>query len=158
VAITTHTDNARRKTERASWDLRCPFLVKKLPCAKPTPICGVHLQQANRRSANRTATDNKHSIAFEMLIPPVLPRMKQPDERAAFRIKSTQVRTLVRIAVVAGESEVFAVVPSAMLSSNDVLDVIGEERLHALRKATVFAAMIGTFTGGLPEPLVHQAA
>jgi hypothetical protein len=84
--------------------------------------------------------------------------MKQPDERAAFRIKSTQVRTLVRIAVVAGESEVFAVVPSAMLSSNDVLDVIGEERLHALRKATVFAAMIGTFTDGLPEPLVHQAA
>jgi hypothetical protein len=84
--------------------------------------------------------------------------MKQPDERAAFRIKSTQVRTLVRIAVVAGESEVFAVVPSAMLSSNDVLDVIGEERLRALRKATVFAAMIGTFTDGLPEPFVHQAA
>jgi hypothetical protein len=137
--------------------------VKKLPCAKPTPICGVHLQQANRRSANRTATDNKHSIASEVrsahpTIPPVLPRMKQPDERAAFRIKSTQVRTLVLIAVVAGESEVFAVVPSALLSSNDVLDVIGEERLRAVRKAAVFAAMIGTFTDGLPEPLVHQAA
>jgi hypothetical protein len=84
--------------------------------------------------------------------------MKQPDERAAFRIKSTQVRTLLCIAVVAGESEVFAVVPSAMLSSNDVLDVIGEERLRALRKATIFAAMIGAFTDGLPEPLVHQAA
>ena len=63
-----------------------------------------------------------------------------------------------RIAVIAGESEDFAVVPSAMLSSNDVLDVIGEERLCALRRATVFAAMIGTFTDGLPEPLVHQAA
>ena len=65
---------------------------------------------------------------------------------------------LARIAVVAGESEVFAVVPSDLLSSTDVLDVIGEERLRALRKATVFAAMIGTFTDGLPEPLVHQAA
>jgi hypothetical protein len=43
--------------------------------------------------------------------------MKQPDERAAFRIKSTQVRTLVRIEVVAGESEVFAVVSSAMLAA-----------------------------------------
>ena len=61
-----------------------------------------------------------------------------------------------RIAVVASESEVFAVVSSAM--SNDVLEVIGEERLRALRKATVFAAMIGTFTDGLPESLVHQAA
>ena len=52
------TTNGRRQKEtgRASWDLRYPFLVRKLPCAKPTPICGVHLQQANRRSANRTAT------------------------------------------------------------------------------------------------------
>ena len=108
------------------------FPRKKLPCAKPTPICGVHLQQANRRSANRAATDNKHSVAFEVLIPSVLPRMKQPDERAAFRVNSTQVRSLVRIAVVAGESEVFAVVCSAMLASDDVLDVIGEERLRAL--------------------------
>ena len=84
--------------------------------------------------------------------------MKEPDDRAAFRVKSAQVRSLVCIAVIAGESEVFAVVSSSMLSSNDVLDVIGEERLRALRKATVFAAMIGTFTDGLPEPLVHQAA
>jgi hypothetical protein len=63
-----------------------------------------------------------------------------------------------KFAVVAGESEVFAVVSSAMLASNDVLDVIGEERLRVLRKAAVFAAMIGTFADGLPEPLVHQAA
>jgi len=115
LQITYNIYNARRKTGRTSWDLRCPFLVKKLSFAKPTPICGVHLQQANCRSANRTATDNKHAVAFEVLIPPVLPRMKQPDERAAFRIKSTQVRSLVRIAVVAGESEVFAVASSAML-------------------------------------------
>jgi hypothetical protein len=53
--------------------------------------------------------------------------MKQPDERAA----SDQVHSgfgPVRIAVVAGESEVFAVVSSAMLASNDVLDAVGEER------------------------------
>ena len=125
------------------------FPEKRLPFAKATtPICGVHLQQANRRSANRTATDNKDSVALEVLIPPILPRMKQPYERAAFRIKSTQVRSLVRIAMVAGESEVFAVASSAMLASNDVLDVICEERLRVLRKAAVFAAMIGTFTDG----------
>ena len=59
--------------------------------------------------------DNEDSVALEVLIPPVLPRVKQPDERAAFRIKSTQVRSLGRIAVVAGESEVFAVASSAML-------------------------------------------
>jgi hypothetical protein len=95
-----------------------------------------------------------------VLIPPVLPRMKQPDERTSFWIKSTQVRSLVRIAVVAGESQVFAVACSVMLASNDerCVDVISEERLRVLRKVAVFAAMIGTFTDSLPKTLVHQAA
>jgi hypothetical protein len=67
-----------------------------------------------------------------MFVPPVLARMKQPDEGAAFRIKSAQVWALVRIAVVTRESEVSAVVCSAMLASDDVLDVIGEVRLRLL--------------------------
>jgi hypothetical protein len=134
------------------------ILVKRLPFAKPAPIRGVHLQKADRRSAYRGAPDNKDSVALEVLIPLVLPRMKEPDERAAFRVKSAQVRSLVRIAVVAGESEVSAVVSSAMLASDDVLDVIGEEWLRVLRQAAVFAAITGSFTDSLPEPLVHQAA
>ena len=93
-----------------------------------------------------------------MFIPLVLPRMKEPDDRAAFRVKSAQVRSLVRIAVVAGESEVSAVVSSAMLASDDVLDVIGEEWLRVLRQAAVFAAITGSFTDSLPEPLVPQGA
>ena len=63
-----------------------------------------------------------------------------------------------RIAVVAGKSEVSAVVSSAMLRSDDVLDVKGEEWLHVLRQAAVFAAITGPFTDSLPEPLVRQAA
>ena len=47
---------------------------------------------------------------------------------------------------------------SAMLASDDVLDVIGEEWLRVLREAAVFAAITGSFTDSLPEPLVHQAA
>src|SRR5271166_6134350 len=85
-----------------------------------------------------------------MFIPPVLPGMKQPDERAAFRVNSAQVRSLVRIAVVAGESEVSAVVCSAMLASDHVLDVIGEERLRVLWQGAVFAAIsLGSVRRGL---------
>ena len=51
------------------------------------------------------------------------------------------------IAVEKGESEIFVVVTSAMLASDDVFDVIDEEWLCVLRKAAVFAAMIGTSTG-----------
>ena len=59
---------------------------------------------------------------------------------------------------VAGESEVSAVVSSAMLASDDVLNVIGKERLRILRQATVFAAITSPFEDSLPEPLVHQVA
>jgi len=135
-----------------------PILVKRLPFAKPAPIRGVHLQQPDRRSTYRGAPDDKDSVALEMFIPAVLPGMKQPDERAAFRVNSAQVWSLVRIAVVAGESEVSAVVCSPMLASDDVLDVIGEERLRVLWQGAVFAAITGSFADSLPEPLVHQAA
>jgi hypothetical protein len=64
----------------------------------------------------------------------------------------------VGITVVTGQSEVSIVVTSAMLTSNDMLDVIGEERLGLLRHAAVFAAMTGPVADKLPEPLIHQAA
>jgi hypothetical protein len=96
------------------------IFLKRLAFAKPAPIRGVHLQKADRRSAYRGAPDNKDSVALEVLIPLVPARMKEPDECAAFRVKSAQVRSLVRVAVVAGESEVSAVVSTAMLASDDV--------------------------------------
>ena len=43
-----------------------------------------------------------------------------------------------------------------MLASDDVLDVIGEERLRILRQTAVFAAITGPFADSLPEPLVHS--
>jgi hypothetical protein len=82
------------------------------------------LQQADRRPTYRSPPYNKDSVALEVLIPLALPWMKQLDERAAFRVKSARVRSLVCIAVVAGDSEVSAIVSSAMLASDDVLNVI----------------------------------
>ena len=87
--------------------------------------------------------------------------MKQPDERAGFWIKSTQVRSLVRIAVVASESQVFAVVCSAMLASNDVLDVIGEAEVGTQLRASISApsarATVNAekFVGQFLDPTLH---
>jgi hypothetical protein len=131
---------------------------RMLQLANTTPIRSVHLEQANRCSAYRSASDNDDSVALKVLIPLVLARMKQPDKCAAFRVKPAQVRPLVGIAVVTGQSEVSIVVTSAMLTSDDMLDVISEERLGLLRHAAVFAAMTGPVADKLPEPLIHQAA
>jgi len=61
-----------------------------------------HITHVARPTALRPA--NEDSVALEVLIPPVLPRVKQSDERAAL-VHSGSV--LARIAVVAGKSEVF---------------------------------------------------
>jgi hypothetical protein len=131
---------------------------RKLQLAKSASISSVHLQKVNRSPACRGASDDDDSIALKVLIPLVPARVKQPDKRAAFRVKRTQVRPLVRIAVVTGESEVSTVVASAMLTSDDMLDVICEERFRVLRQMAVFAAMTGPLADKLPEPLLHQAA
>jgi hypothetical protein len=129
-----------------------------LQLANTTPIRSVHLQQANRCSAYRSTSDHDDSVALKVLIPLVLARMKQPDKCAAFRVKPAQVRPLVGIAVVTGQSEVSIVVTFATLTSDDMFDVISEERLGLLRHAAVFAAMTGPDADKLPEPLIHQAA
>src|SRR5262245_33533528 len=140
----------------AGWKLKSNTLLgRMLQLANPPPIRRVHLQQANRSSAYRSASDNDDSVALKVLIPLVLARMKQPDECAAFRVKPAQVRPLVGIAVVTGQSEVSIVVSSAMLTSDDMLDVIGEERLGLLQNAAVFASMTGPVADKLPEPLIH---
>jgi hypothetical protein len=108
--------------------------VKGLSFAKSSPIRGVHFQQADRRSAYRGSPGNKDSVALEVLFPLVQPRIKESDERSAFRVKSAEVRSFMCIAVVTGESEIFVVVTSAMLASDDVFDVIDEEWLCVLRR------------------------
>ena len=134
------------------------YIIRRLQLAKPASIRSIHLQQANRSSAYRGASNDDDSVALKVLIPLVLARVKQPDKRAAFRVKAAQIRPLVHIAVVTGESEVSTVVASAMLTSDDMLDVICEERFRVLRQVAVFAAMTSPLADKLPERLVHQAA
>jgi membrane-associated protease RseP (regulator of RpoE activity) len=126
--------------------------------AEAAAIGGVHLEEVDRCTANRCASDNEDCVALEVLIPLVLTGMKQSDKCAAFGVKRAEIWPLMRVAVVTGESKVFTVVGAAVLASDDMLDVIGEKRLCRLRQAAVFAAMVGPLKDILPEPLVHQAA
>ena len=68
--------------------------VKGLSFGKSSPIRGVHFQQADRRSAYRGSPGNKDSAALEVLFPLVQPRIKESDERTAFRVKCAEVRSL----------------------------------------------------------------
>jgi hypothetical protein len=67
----------KEKPEERTLEIFGVLKRKKLPFAKPTPIRGVHPQQAERRSAYRIATENKDSAALEVLIPLILQRMRR---------------------------------------------------------------------------------
>jgi hypothetical protein len=95
--------------------------------AEAAAIGGVHLEKVDRCTANRCASENEDCVALEVLIPLVLPGMKQSNKCAAFGVKRAEIWPLMRVAVVTGESEVFTVVGAAVLASDDVLDAIGEK-------------------------------
>jgi hypothetical protein len=129
-----------------------------LPPAETASICGVHLQQTDRRAAYRSQSYNDYPVPFKVVIPVVLAGVKQPHQRSAFLVNPTQVGTFVQIAVVTGECEIFTVVPAAVPASYDVLDVVGKEWLRLLRHSTVLAAMTCPFADKLSEWLADQAA
>ena len=62
-----------------------------------------------KRRSGRRRISSEQSECFCSAHPTGPAEMKQPYDRAAFRIKSTQVRILCEFAMVADESEVFAV-------------------------------------------------
>jgi hypothetical protein len=75
--IRRHSAAPEGKPEERTLEIFGVLKRKKLPFPRPPPIRGVHPQQADRRSAYRIATENKDSVALEVLIPLILPRMKR---------------------------------------------------------------------------------
>lgn len=70
--------------------------------------------------------------------------------RAGVRVDAGKVRPLEQIAVVAGEREVAALIQATVLARDDVLDVVGKERLPRFRHAAVFAATAGALANHPP--------
>ena len=105
-------------------------------------IIVVHVEQLDgtttcfRQTLNLTAGQNK------MLVPVVLPRMKERCQCAVH--KSRQVWPFVKITPVARKAEIGIVVGSAMLFGNDVLDMECDERQNVLMTFAVLALVPGT--------------
>jgi hypothetical protein len=77
-----------------------------------------------------------------MLIPLVRPRVKQPHNFSVSRIASSDVRTLVPIAVQASQGEIFETGLTTMLLRDDVVDMEWQ-RVTNRREPAVFAAIVG---------------
>jgi hypothetical protein len=109
----------------------------------------------NRSSANSRSAGKSGSCPFEVCIPPVRTRMEESNQLARIRICSGDVRTLVAIAVQAGEGEVFKIRQPSVLACNDVVDVKGQ-RINRSGKVAIFTSVLGA-TPDLPDHIpVHE--
>jgi hypothetical protein len=87
-------------------------------------VGAIHSQNANGYAADCRSTDKNRLFPEEMLIPVVISRIKKSnDRRDLVRIKSRDIWPFEAIAVSASERQVGKVRFSAMLDSNDVIDL-----------------------------------
>ena len=70
----------------------------------------------------------------KMTRPPFASRMEDRDDGLRIWINRREVRSLARIAVIAGEREVFRRIAAAVLARDDGLEVKAEERLGVLSR------------------------
>ena len=120
------------------------------------PSVFVHLEQFRRRASDRSQAGDFRVVFREVFRPTVLPGMEQPSQFTRLRIKAREVWSLVEIAVVAGEREIFRRVAAFMLSRNNVFDV-ESQRLLGLRQSAVFAGVVRARADELAERLLHQS-
>ena len=96
----------------------------------------------NRGSTDSRAAGKSSSHPLEVSIPLVRPRMEESNQLARVRICSGDVRTLMRIAVKAGEGEVFQDSQPSVLACNDVIGGKGQ-RIDVSRKVAILTSILG---------------
>ena len=93
----------------------------------------VHGQQLHGRTASRRSTDDQRALPCEVFRPLVSPWMEQRHKLSAFRIKASNVRSLLEVAKAARQSQIVRFSGTAMLASDDVLDMEACEPGSCLR-------------------------
>jgi hypothetical protein len=92
-----------------------------------------------------------------MVGPHVLSRIEKGNQLSAFGVDSREIRSLVAIAVDAGESEVREIIAAHVLASTDMLEMVTSLRVLLGEKA-----ILASFPGSLPHEVaylsVHQLA
>lgn len=84
-----------------------------------------------------------------MVVPRLAAGMEKRLDGSRLGVDAREVRALVEVALLASEGEVRLVVRPAVLPWDDVLELVGDERLVFLAGAAVFAAILGP----LPDEL-----
>ena len=105
---------------------------------QPDPIGQVNGEDVYCCPTDWCASDKYGSLPLEVVFPLVLPRMKQADNFFRVRIYSGNVRSFVVVARKTREREVSEIVRPVMFTSNNVVNLEGQE-VATLRHPAVLA-------------------
>jgi hypothetical protein len=119
------------------------------------PVTGIHREYVDGCPPRWSEADDESASQREMVGPAVDARVEQREDSAAIGIHSCEVRSLVRVAMDAGQREIGGVVAPTVLPRDDVLDVMGGLGVFLLVE-TVFTAVAGALADELRGTCVHQ--
>ncbi len=106
--------------------LRIPFTTLQERGAKAHAARCIHLQQMHRSAAGRCEADDLSTHGEEVLMPHLCARIEKAHKLSRFGVKRGEIRSLIKVATVASESQVQRIITAAMLLCNDVLDLQDE--------------------------------
>src|SRR5204862_3047900 len=110
-------------------------------------IFRVHVEDANCRPSDGCLSDNINAPPRKVILPSLVPRMKQLGHSTSFGIDPGQVWAFVKITVNASQSQVVEIVAAAMNPRDDMLDVkCGQRRIFLSQ-----LAILAPISGALPH-------
>lgn len=118
----------------------------------------VHPQERCRRPSRRSLSFNHGAVDLKMLVPVVAPRAEELHYPFCFRIYRAQIRSLVKITVVAGQREILDFIATAVLSRHDMIHVKWRVNRRGLLYMAEFAAVSRTLPDQAARSLVDHAA
>jgi hypothetical protein len=87
----------------------------------------IHVEHINRRPTDSGEAGEFGTVPREVLLSGVPAGIEQAGELAGYRIDPGDVRSLVEVVVVAGESEVFGGSRTVVFYGNDMVDLEGQD-------------------------------
>ncbi len=105
----------------------------------------VHVEHGNGRSARGRQSDNLRPQVGKMLPPTLLARAEKSDSLSSLAVYSAEIGRFREIAPNAGPRQIICIIRAAVLSWDNVFDLVTPKQSMFLTQAAVFALVVRPF-------------
>ena len=156
-----------RSASTRCWAAYRGFLLRPPPPAiqdasQLHSIVAVHGQQFYRGTTGSSQSNNARFIKLEVIVPSVSPRVVQFCNRSGLRINRRDVGSFFQVAPNAAQAKVARVVRPTVLSTDNVIDLMGKNQRRTLAAGSIrrlpshaleqtYVLQLGSSRGGIPD-------